>query len=168
MTTCRVRQKARVKRQAAGIRRAENTAENMLAFLSKIGISVTRNAELLLRAAMTLNTVNGAHSSSNVIRFVRSRRFAVALPNQLKPITSFQLAQAARALTSQTDKEPAKPITLGRRRQKTPISLDTKRWGEVNPCKFKALKPPSYLQTHRREIEKIVKLPLSPMESTIK
>jgi hypothetical protein len=165
--TCRVRQKALAKRLHARIHRLENTVHNMRALRTVIACSEIKSADIRVSAATLANTRNGEHSCYGVIRFARSRDFAAGLPNQLKPIIRFRFALAARDLTSQTDKAHAKLITLGRPPQKTPFFLDTKRWGQVNLYKSKALKPPSYLPTHRREIEKIVKSPLSPMESTI-
>jgi hypothetical protein len=119
--------------------------------------------------ATIASTRNGARSSLNVIRFARLRDCAAALPNQLKPITSFQFVRAAEDLRFRMDKALASVATHGRRRQKTPISLDAKSRGAgLNLYKSKAWKPPSYLPTHRREIEKFAELPLSPMESVIK
>ena len=166
MNSCRTRRKRLANFLGARIQRDPCIARNIRICRMKTGLSATKIAARLTRAA-TIDTIkNGVCSSFGAIRFARLRDFAKDLPNQLKPITSNQFERAAKDFRFRMVKAPANLATLGRPPQKTPIFRVAKRCGLSNLYKSTSRKPPSYLPTHRREIEKIVKFQLSPMKST--
>jgi len=166
MKSCRSQQKRPVNFQAARIQPARCTALSIPHCRTKIVSGGTKNAAQLIRAATIDNIKNGGYSFFVEIRFARLRDSARDLPNQLKPITSNQFERAAKDFRFRMVKAPANLATLGRPPQKTPIFRVAKRCGLSNLYKSTSRKPPSYLPTHRREIEKIVKFQLSPMKST--
>lgn len=98
-------------------------------FLSKIAWNATSYEVLRIPAATIGSIRSGELWSFAVILSAKSRSIAAALPNQLKLITKFQSARAALDSLSKMDKALANLAILGRRLQKTPISLVRKGRG---------------------------------------
>jgi hypothetical protein len=139
---CHARQKTPVRLQVARSQAQECIASNMRGFSLRIESNATKNVVLRTRAATIADINVGAHSFCVVIHSARLRDFATALPNQLKPITSLRFAQADRDSRSRMDKALASLVTLGRQRQKTPISLDAESRGVVKSLQIEMLETP--------------------------
>jgi hypothetical protein len=139
---CHDRPKMPAKRQDARIQAQECIAPNMRGFSLRIDFNAIRNVVQRTLAA-TIDVISvGVRLFLSVIPSARSQSFAQALPNQLKPITSFQFAPVDRDSHFQTDKELASLVTRGRQRQKTPVSLDTKDRGVLKSLQIESSETP--------------------------